>query len=87
MTIDTEIDGDNEEPYKYTEKDAERYENEQTQRALEREIRRAKREAVGYVSQGKTVQSSKQVQACQKELREFLKDKPYLQRQYDREKI
>lgn len=87
MTIDTDIDDDNTTPYQYTQQDEEKYLNEQEQRRLEREIRKAKREATGFVNQGNSIRANATVRAKQKQLRDFLQNKPYLQRQYNREKI
>ena len=87
ISTDIEVDTDNTQPYHYTQQDADKYIDQQTQRQLERDIRKAKREATGYLSPGQSTRASKQVQEAQKALRDFLANKPYLKREYDREQI
>lgn len=64
---------------KYTEKDQERYDNEQKQRELEREIRKIRRQQAGTV--GITPEEKKAL----KELEEHLKENPLLKRKKWRE--
>lgn len=68
-----------------TDEDREKYNNQQQQRKLEREIRKAKRTEAGSVDPAAKAAANKQVKATEKNMREFLKDKPYLIRQKDRE--
>lgn len=61
---------------------------EQRQRALERRLREAKRMAAGKLEPDAQKQAQKQVQARQKELREFVKEhSDVLRREYWREKV
>ena len=71
---------DDNEVKEYTEEDEKRYKAEQEQRAIEREIRKAKREAVG------TIGGNKKVQDLQAKLREHLDENPKLARKYWRER-
>lgn len=61
---------------------------EQTQRVLERKVREAKRMAAGKLDPDAQKQAKKQVQARQRELREFIKEhSDILRRDYWREKV
>lgn len=62
-----------------------RYNREQLQRGLEREIRKAKREAVTSVDPQNRKKAQEKVKMAQSNMRVFLKQNPDLVRRYDRE--
>lgn len=70
-----------------------RYKLEQQQRALEREIRRAKRRVEGFTDPENVAMAKAQLKEKQKQLREFIKQtnaeegKEVLRRDYEREKV
>lgn len=68
-----------------TEEDKKKYKNEQIQRSIEREIRKVKREMAGLQDPAAIAKKQKELRERQAEMREFLKDKDYLTRRYDRE--
>lgn len=69
----------------YTDEDAEKYNNQQHQRKLERDIRKERRKAAGSCDPATIKEHNEKIKEKQKELREFIKDKPYLTRQRERE--
>jgi hypothetical protein len=76
QTYDTEVDDDYG-TVEYTEEDKERYKNEQKQRKIERDIRKAKRKAHGSMSE--------EVRAEERKLAEHLQQNPLLKRKKWRE--
>ena len=70
----------------YSEEDAIKYENQQYQRQLEREIRKERRKLAGSCDAANIDEHSTKLKAKEKELKDFLKDKPYLIRQKERER-
>lgn len=70
----------------YTEEDLYKYEMEQKQRAIERKIRKLKRESIGSLDPNNKNVSNKLVKEAEKELREHLKENKYLRRKRWRER-
>jgi hypothetical protein len=68
-----------------TPEDREKYKNEQIQRSIERDIRKIKREMAGYQDPELIKKKRQELKEKQAEMREFLSDKEYLVRRYDRE--
>ena len=68
-----------------TEEDKQKYKDEQEQRAREREIRKCKRELNGLQDPSAIAAKKQELKELQSDMREFLSDKDYLIRRYDRE--
>jgi hypothetical protein len=68
-----------------TEEDKEKYKNEQQQRKMERDIRKCKRELNGLQDPSAIASKKQELKELQTGMREFLSDKDYLIRRYDRE--
>ena len=87
LAVDPEIDGERP-SISYTTKDEEKYNNQQHQRKLERDVRAYKRLAAGSTDPDTIKAYNLKVRNKQAELRDFIdKHNDYLIRQYDREKI
>lgn len=86
ITIDPEIDGDSE-PITYTAKDAEKYQAQQKQRRLEREMRELKRYKAGATTPAAEAKYKKLIQAKSRQIDAFVDDNDYLIRQRERERI
>lgn len=86
MSVDPEIDGDSK-TIKYTARDKEKYEAQQKQRGLEREIRELKRYKAGATTPAEEDKYKRLIHEKSKEIDKFVKDNGFLIRQRDREQI
>ncbi len=88
-TLQSYIEGITEKPTpkEYTEKDKERYKNEQKQRAIEREIRKIKRLRAAAVSPEMIALYDKKLKAQNERMKQHLEKNPLLKRKPHREKI
>lgn len=86
LSVDPEVD---EKPPKvsYTSADKEKYEAQQKQRKLEREMRELKRYKAGAVTPADVTKYNKLIQAKSKEIDNFVENNDYLIRQREREQI
>lgn len=87
ITIDPEIDGDESTPYTYTAKDAEKYQAQQKQRRLEREMRELKRYRAGAVTPADKAKYQKLINKKSNQIDKFVDDNDFLIRQREREQI
>lgn len=86
MSVDPEIDSDSK-TISYTKRDKEKYEAQQKQRKLEREMRELKRYKAGAVTPADEEKYKKLIANKSDEINTFVDDNDFLIRQRDREQI